>query len=171
MWRETAAWAAKVKLQFYFSEADQWTLVFDVCSVQWWIAGGSLTRRSRMNQPLFTHGRLILCSEMLCCTSAKKNSWKGPETLPTLQPLEFFFFDKMEETASITYHSSLAVSQNHFIFFPFSGKIYSSPQSGLHDVLSDCYSCVIEHVLWKGRAPSGAKSLGLWAEMPSHPSA
>ncbi len=37
-------------------------------------------------------------------------------------------------------------------------KIYSSPHSGPDDVLSDSYSCVIEHALWKGRALSVAKT-------------
>lgn len=62
----------------------------------------------------------------------------------------------MEETASITYHSSLAVSQNQFL--SFSVKIYSSFHSSQDDVLSESYSCVIEHALWKGRALSVAWS-------------
>ena len=37
-------------------------------------------------------------------------------------------------------------------------EIYSSPHSGQDDVLSDSYSRVIEHALWKGRALSVAHS-------------
>lgn len=45
-----------------------------------------------------------------------------------------------------------------FHFPPFSVEIYSSPHSGQDDVLSDSYNRVIEHALWKRRAPSAACS-------------
>lgn len=69
-----------------------------------------------------------------------------------------FSSEQREETASITYQSSLAVSQNRFIFFSFPVKIYSSPHSSQDDVLSDSYSCVTEHAPWKVRARSVIKS-------------
>lgn len=82
---------------------------------------------------------------------------------PCVFPFPFSFFPRqMEETASITYHSSLAESRIRFIFFPFPVNIYSSPHSGQDDVLSASYGGVTEQALWKERARSVAEPF-LWA--------
>lgn len=56
-----------------------------------------------------------------------------------------FVSQQMVETDSITYHTSLAVSQNYFS--PFSVKIFCSFHSSQDDVLSDSYSGVTERAL------------------------
>lgn len=77
--------------------------------------------------------------------------------------------DLMRETVSITHHSSLAVSQNCFIFSPGpTHAVLSSWRSGSGsssgcgsgdgdgDALSHCCACVPLHR--RGRVPAGAKS-------------
>lgn len=73
---------------------------------------------------------------------------------PPLQPFIFFWLDGRDSFYNISQFISSEPEPSHF--HPFLVKISSSPHRD--DVLSDCYSCVIEHALWKGRAPSVAKS-------------
>lgn len=87
-------------------------------------------------------------------TSGKKNAWKVSVSVRRIdrrcRHLFFCCCDLMEETVSITHHSSLAVSQNRFIFFSsFQWRFIPLPRSRPADVLSDCYRCVIEHALWE----------------------
>lgn len=69
------------------------------------------------------------------------------------------FLSRIDERDSFYNISQFISSEPEpFNFLPFSVKIYSSPHSGQDDVLSDSYSCVIEHALWKVRALSAAEA-------------
>lgn len=102
-----------------------------------------------------------------CCVAHTPKCLRGRKTYtsPSLQSFAVFFFSNGRDSF---YNISQFISSEPepFLFLPFSVQINSSLHRSQGDVLSDSYSCVIEHALWKGHALSVAKSslalLQLW---------